>query len=74
MVLIETENQNKIAILKSAKLVALCENYNLQDINQRFQSFKVAVSWLRLMETKNQGFLPRKKNNQCIDRERVKTF
>ena len=31
-------------------------------------------SWLRLMETKNQGFLPRKKNNQCIDRERVKTF
>ena len=30
-------------MLKSAKLVALCENYNLEDINQRFQSFKVAV-------------------------------
>ena len=31
-------------------------------------------SWLRHMKTKNQGFLPRKKNNQGIDRERVKTF
>ena len=43
MVLIETENKKKNVILKSAKLVALCENYNLQDIKQRFQSFNAAV-------------------------------
>lgn len=43
LISIETENQNNETSLKSAKLVALCENYNLQDINKPFQSFNAAV-------------------------------
>ena len=45
MVLIETENQNKKCHIKICKAgrTLICENYNLEDINQRFQSFNAAV-------------------------------